>query len=216
MAQQGRIVERRKGQVFVVEGAPPETVYLLAQGDVRTFFAARRGRPEVTTSLLRAPARFGDVPALLRVSHSSTVEAATDALALAFEAQAYLRALQHEPAAAFAHYASAAQDLAGSGERERAALTGGLLERTVAILIAYADPQTHTVSLSQDDLAQFTGSTRRTIARVMARLYASGGLLRRGRRYVVVDPTALGRLPRGARELSGAGERSRGRAGHNL
>lgn len=193
LAEACRIVERRPGQVFLVEGAPAETVYLLTRGQVRFFFSARRGRPEVTTRVVGAPGRFGDVAALLRTPEAVTVEATVDSVALALDANTYLRALEREPSCAFSHYAALARDLATSLEHERCALSGGLAERTIAILIAYADPLEGIVRLSQDDLAQLVGSTRRTIARLMQRMYASGGLARVGRRYVILDVAALKR-----------------------
>lgn len=184
-------LERAPGQIFVIEGAPADRVCLLVSGAARVFYPLRRERAEATVKLLVAPACFGDLACVARTSYTASVEAIAPSCALAIEARAYFAALQHDARACFRQYWDVAQRFARATQLERAALFAGVVERLVALLLAWAEYGDGEVRLSQDDLAQQVGSTRRSVVRAMELLYKSGGLERRGRRYAVVDREKL-------------------------
>ena len=191
LSQGSRVVDRSAGQVFVIEGERAGAIYLLASGAARVFYPAKKGRPEVTVKLMLAPGGFGDVACVMRTGYTATVEALMPARAIAVESRFYFAAMQREPKACFRQYWDVARRFASAVEMERAAYVTTVVERVIALLLAYAEQSGGDVKLSQDDIAQQVGSNRRSVVRVMEQLYATGGLARRGRRYEIVDRTKL-------------------------
>ncbi|MCC7110998.1 MAG: Crp/Fnr family transcriptional regulator, partial [Deltaproteobacteria bacterium] len=171
--------------------APADAIWLLVGGTARVFYPARKGQPEVTVKLLRAPGGFGDVACVARGRYTASVEALGPVTAVAVDAGRYFAALQRDARACFRQYWDVAHRFAGAVEMERAALVSSVVERVIALLLAYADDGDGVVRLSQDDLAQQVASNRRSIVRTMEQLYQTGGLVRRGRSYVVVDRDKL-------------------------
>jgi CRP-like cAMP-binding protein len=186
-----RVIERAAGQVFVVADAPAGAIYLLSSGAARAYYPARRTHPEATTRLILAPGSFNEIACATQRPNLESVEALVPSTAIAIDPRTYFLALQREPAAAFRSYFDLAQRLACASDLERSAYGNSVPERVIALLLAYARQAGGDIRLSQDDIAQQVGSTRRSVARVMERLYASGGLERRGHRYAVVDRQKL-------------------------
>jgi CRP/FNR family transcriptional regulator, cyclic AMP receptor protein len=191
LADGARSEDRAAGQMFVIEGQPADAIWLLMSGAARVFYPQKKERPEVTVRLMRAPGAFGDVACVTKSAYTASVEALEPARAIAVDARAYFAALQQDPKACFRQYWDVALRFAGAVGTERAAFSSSVVERVVALLLAYAEHGGGDVKLSQDDIAQQVGSNRRSVVRVMEQLYDSGGLERRGRRYAIVDRAKL-------------------------
>lgn len=182
-----RVVDRSAGQVFVIADAPADAIYLLCLGAARAYYPAKKAQPEATTRLILAPGSFNEVACATLRPNLESVEALVPSVAVAVDPRSYFLAVQREPTAAFRAYWDLALRLACASDLERAAYGNSVPERVIALLLAYARQANGDIRLSQDDIAQQVGSTRRSVARTMERLYASGGLERRGHRYAVVD-----------------------------
>lgn len=186
-----RVIERAAGQVFVIADAPATAIYILSSGAARAYYPARKAHPEATTRLILAPGSFNEIACASLRPNLESVEALVPSTAIVIDPRSYFSALQREPTAAFRSYFDLAQRLACASDLERAAYGNSVPERVIALLLAYARQAEGDIRLSQDDIAQQVGSTRRSVARAMERLYASGGLERRGHRYAVVDRQKL-------------------------
>ena len=190
------------GQVIVIEGQPARHVYYLVDGVVRVFFPRRKGRAALTLALRGAPGMFGDIAVLNATAYTSSVDALTPSVVLAVEHAAWRATLTAEPRVAMLHYQSLGERFLGATQNQRGAIDPRPVERVAALLLSYAQ---HTgvplpeggvlidAVVAQEDIAEQTASTRRTVVRALGALFDSGTLRRHGRKLVVTDIDALAR-----------------------
>jgi CRP/FNR family transcriptional regulator len=198
-------VEYAPGQVVVIEGQPARHVYYLTSGLVRVFFPRRKDRAALTLALRAAPGMFGDIAVLNGTPYTSSVDALGPVVVLAVDERAWRATLAAEPQVALAHYRSLAERFLGATQNQRSGIEPRPVERVAALLLSYAQHAGVVVdngilidaAIAQEDIAEQTASTRRTVVRALADLFASGTLLRRGRKFVVADVDALARVALG-------------------
>lgn len=185
-----RVEVRAPGQVYMVEGQRSSDVFLLTRGSVRLLYPRSARRPELTAKLLHAPGVFGDIASIVRTPSSANIQALTACVAVVVDAPTYFAAMQADVHVCFHQYWNVALRLAGAAAFGKASANASLMDRLVALLVAYGEDQTD-ITLSQDDIAEQIGTSRRTVVRLMETLYAGGGLRRIKRRYRIIDADKL-------------------------
>ncbi|MCC7385361.1 MAG: Crp/Fnr family transcriptional regulator [Deltaproteobacteria bacterium] len=185
-----RVEVRTPGQVFMVEGQRSSDIFLLTRGSVRLLYPRSSRRPELTAKLLHAPGVFGDIASIVRAPSSANIQALTPCVAIVVDAPTYFAAMHADVRVCFHQYWNVALRLAGAAAFGKASATASVMDRVVALLLAYGHDQAD-IELTQDDIADQVGTSRRTVVRLMESLYASGGLVRINRRYRITDVDKL-------------------------
>jgi CRP-like cAMP-binding protein len=164
-AHSGRALRVKRRQVVFHEGDPSDGVYLLIEGEVRTF--AGTDDAERTTSLLRAPALFGDRDAIAGVDAQDGASALLPSRLLVFD-RADLDALVAADAA------FVLRDLAERGARAAALASLAMLPIADRVLRIASDAA---AIPDLDYLADIAGATPKSISRAVAELRKTGHLL---------------------------------------
>lgn len=201
LAESGTIQDYGVGQVAVVAGQPAQRVLLLLEGALRLYTPPSAGRDALTVRVLLAPALLGDAEAISGALHPATAEAMLPCRVASFPAAPYLRALKSAPDACLLQFHDLAQRALKSEQLGRVSHEGSAADRIVALILVYLDQfgvptPTGTLidrHLPQEELAEQSGSRRRTVVRTLRRLYDGGFLRRSGRKLVVPDPERLRR-----------------------
>jgi CRP-like cAMP-binding protein len=201
-----REVPLRANDVILKAGDPAAAIHLLVEGAARVFYPASKDAAEITVKLFWAPAAFGDAESILRSRWAETVEALTPGRVLIAPAAQYFRLMQAEPSVCFRQYWDVARRFGVAIRSERQANLGELTDRTIAILLAYAnhfglrteDGTLIDYPLTQEDIGKQVGANRRSIVSVLSGLYRHGALSRVGRRFLVPDTAKLLALAGGA------------------
>lgn len=194
-----REVPLSPGAVVLRAGDEARSIHLLVEGACRVFYPATERSAEITVKLFGAPAAFGDAESILQARWAETVEALTSGHVLICDAGAYFGVLQRDARVCFRQYWDVSRRFGVAIQTERAANMSSLVERVVAILLAYARQfGTQTARgvliqhpLTHDDLARQSGSNKRSVVRALAVLFQSGALVRAGRSFVVPRIDAL-------------------------
>jgi CRP-like cAMP-binding protein len=186
-----------RGEKILSEGELAEHVYLLAKGSARIFHASQ-GR-EIVIKVFRAPAVFGEAESLSRVPFLENVDALSPCEVLKMPIAAVLRALHSDVSAALVMLIDVSTRLAISSLNERSIAFDPVTVRLAKYLLDFGvwtndpgAPQLR-IDLTQDDMAAALGVSRRAIASDMLAWQKEGLLERRGKHYVITNPTALGR-----------------------
>ena len=194
------------GEAILSAGGKADRIHLLVEGAARVYYPATADGAEITVKLFWAPAAFGDAESVLRLSWAETVEALTYSRVLVIEAGPYFRLMQRDPSLCFRQYWDGARRFGVAIRSERSANLVDLVDRVIALLVAYANhfgvPDGGGLlidhPLTQEAIAKQVGLKRRSVVDVLGRLYDSGVLVRVGRRYLVPDLTRLLRASRSA------------------
>lgn len=174
-------------------GEPAAAIHLLVEGATRVYYPARKDRAEITVKLFWAPAAFGDAESILRTQWAECVEALTPGRVLVTPAKKYFEIMRREPSVCFRQYWDVARRFGVAIHSERQANLAELMDRTIAILVAYAlhfgrpEPRGTLIdyALTQDDIGKQVGANRRSIVTILGSLYKEGVLERRGRKFLV-------------------------------
>jgi CRP/FNR family transcriptional regulator len=197
----GKVIHRyRKGQILHYEGNPAAGVDCIRAGRVKVYRSAPRDRQHI----LRI-AEEGDVLGLESIltgdNHASTAEMIDEGTICHLDREAFLAALESNPAALRAVTDMLAEQLLRS-EAERAELAGGSVrERMASTLLDLArryGVQTKAgvridLTLSREDLAEMIGTTPETAIRQLSEFRTEGIVATRGRSITIEDPARLGR-----------------------
>jgi len=162
----------KKGQLVFHRGDPSDSIYLLVEGEVRSFIPSSHAESREQTSLLsRGPALLGDRDILAGISARESVVCLTPARFLAWDAEHLVRGFSESEALR----GVLARDLATRYARalEQAALQQAPLPHRLAMLLwALQGMETPSIPL----LAILAGATPKSITRARAQLRESGVL----------------------------------------
>lgn len=199
LADSGSVEDFGTGQVAVVAGQPAQKVMLLLEGALRLYSPPSAGRDALTVRVLLAPALLGDAEAINGTIHPATAEAMVPCRIASFPAAPYLRALKSAPEACLRQFQDLAQRALKADQLGRVSHEGSAGDRIVALILVYLDQFGTPVPggtlidrhLPQEELAEQSGSRRRTVVRTLRKLYDGGFLRRAGRKLIVPDAEAL-------------------------
>lgn len=202
LAASAGVCEYAAGQVVVRDGEPAHHVHYLTHGLVRVYFPRTKARASLTLALIEAPGMFGDIACLNGSPYTATVEALSSCRTVALPVGVWRDVLAREPAVALLHYQRLALRFVGATQTQRRSIEPRPVERVAALLLSYAQHVGVAVEggtlidavIAQEDIAEQTASTRRTVVRALAELFDSGALRRHGRKLIVVDTQQLARV----------------------
>ena len=178
---------RGGAMVFAFSDAAPRVAVVL-QGTARAFLTAADGR-QLTVRYARRGALIGRRSDLIGAHAPLAVQAVTDCTILEFDRDLFLMTAAAEISVAtgvIVELSARMEDLyATAGD----SAFGSVRQRLVRHLLALAEQdladENHLVSVSQQQLADATGSSREAVARVLADLRAAG-LIRTGPREITL------------------------------
>ena len=122
---------------------------------------------------------FGEVGLLTNKTRSTSAVARVNSELLVFQRQAFLNILEVEPLLARRMLEITANRLRGSSERESALAFLDAQARLARLLLQLDKQELEKgyVTISQEELAQRTGLTRQTVAKILGRWRRSGWLI---------------------------------------
>jgi CRP-like cAMP-binding protein len=196
----GRSVRREvdSGAILVEGGQDSPAVYLLESGSVRLYSVSAEGI-EVTLEVLRAPAVFGAIDALLGMSDSNFAETLERASVIEIPRDVFLQAV----ASSHAICQNILRDVAAmhcvAAHKQRALALESVPARLAHVLLSYLDAYGLPVRdgikirlpINQHHLASVLGVSRRSVTRALKTWADEGTITRIGRYYVVRDTDRL-------------------------
>jgi CRP-like cAMP-binding protein len=183
---------------ILVEDQEAHFIYILLSGSARVFHASPAG-VQVVVMFCREPSLFGELEILLDVRHIENVSAVSRARVLAIPRDVFLRLLDRQPPVARALLGEVTAKLAMASHNQKALACHTVGMRLATFLVSYclfegrAAPDGVFIAavLTQDDMAEALGVTRRAVSKEVARWQKAGILARRGGHYVVRDLARL-------------------------
>ena len=195
-----------KAQSILHAGAAGDDVVLVLAGRVKLLAYGTEGREVVLA--IRGPGELiGEMAALGGQRRTATAIAVDDVEAVYLGADELRAFLLDHPDAALVLIRTLVRRLA-EADRDRIDLAtqdsvGRVAKRLLELAIDHGAPADHgtriELSLSQDELASWTGVTRETVSRALRLMRGLGWVATDHRSITVLDPAAL-------RERCGAGE----------
>lgn len=190
------------------EGDPTNHVLVLLSGWVRVYRTTQDG--QVILFALRGPGDvIGDLAALLGWPRTATVDSLQDIGFVQFRHDEFLACLHDRPGVGVALLKQMAVRLRDSEAARVDYATMDVAQRVAALLVHLADVHGTTtpagvavrMPLTQQDIANRIGGSRRAVARAIA-TFRERGLVSTGRRmFVVAEPDVLrsfsGNVPNG-------------------
>lgn len=176
----------------IVEGQASRHVFVLLSGAVRVFHLAPSGL-ELVVMFCRAPAVFGEIEAVLRMQHIEFVSTMDASDMLLVPNEVFLRCLDRHPAFGRTMVADVCSKLAMASHNQKALAFQDLAMRLATLLVSYAmfdgkqtvDGVMIQLPITQDDMAQALGVTRRGVSKVITHWIDDGLISRRQSRYVL-------------------------------
>jgi CRP-like cAMP-binding protein len=198
------------GQVLLEQGSESVNLVLLLRGSLVAESSSTDGSG-LMVALLRAPAVGGEA-ALLGVAAPSSLIALERSVVFEVPIEIVAQAIAESPAFGQNLVRDLASKLSGAIERQRSMAFQPVEARVAELLLLYLevyglpvpDGTLIRIKLSQEDLAQALGVTRRSVTRALKAWTDGGALTKRGGRFVVRDEGPL---------LSAAGAAAPARAG---
>src|SRR5690606_14925293 len=184
----------RRGMFLFVEGEPVEAFYCLLAGRVKLYTEAGDGRQQIL-GIFGAGHLLPHTAALEPGVHGATAEVVRDTVAIRYTSECFTELLNENPAmtrnwagllerrvqslqdiirnlSLYSVPQRLARVLARQAEEEGIAADGGYLFR---------------FTWTQNDLAQFVGTSRETVSRALAEMRRSGALRPGGKGMVFLD-----------------------------
>lgn len=182
------------GTTFHSPDAETELLYFIKRGRVRLYRLTATGRKIVLTDL-KAPAAFGSMALLGQGMDRDFAEAVDESLVCTVRRDELERFLRHRPEVALRMLDVMGRQLWEIERRveEMAAFTTE--QRLATILQRLADPTTGSIEgLTQQELAETSGTVRQTVARILGRWRERGLVAIRRRSVRILRPDALAAL----------------------
>ena len=188
-----RVHERtfHRGEVILLEGEAPRSVYFIVHGQVRIYRLSLEGREQVLKRLGPGEA-FNFVPVLDGGPNPSSAMAWTDVTVYAIERGHFLQMVREHPALAVAVLADFATKL-----RHMTALVEDLSLRTVGarlaklLLTQAAEKEAAPRRMTQQEMAAQLGTVREVVGRALAELEEEGLVRKERHRIVIVNRSGL-------------------------
>lgn len=181
------------GATLMHEGDPTDHVLVLLSGWVRVYTNARDG--QVILFALRGPGDvIGDIAALQGWPRSGTVDTLGETEFAQFSHDEFLACLHDRSAVAIALLRQFAGRLRDAEAARIGFVTMDVAQRVAALLVRLADTHGHDspagvvvdMPLTQQDIADNIGGSRRAVARAMS-TFRDRGMLDTGRRRFVLS-----------------------------
>ncbi len=192
LAQTCRLRHLPKGSMVFFQSDPGEALYLVLSGSIAILLSSPDGR-ELVINQVRAGDFFGELSIITRQPHSASAITREKSDLIMIPAAPFLEVLDCQPQAVRRLLESTAQRLYSSSSRESALAFLDASGRVVRILLQLDQDNAEKgyMILSQDELAQRTGLTRQTVAKILGRWRRAGWLLTGRGRIMLMNRPAL-------------------------
>ena len=190
-----RIRALEKGEILFSQTDPADTVYIVRTGCIAIFLATLEGRELVINEMHRGDC-FGELSLITDQPRSTGALARESSEVISIPRDVFLKGLEAEPELMRRVLETTALRLRVSSERESALAFLDSSARIAKVLLQLdqqADDE-GVISVTQEDLAQYVGLARQTVAQTLGE-WRRVGWVETGRvRIVVKDREALERL----------------------
>ena len=190
-----RIRALEKGEVLFSQTDPADTVYVVRSGCISIFLATLEGR-ELVINEMHTGDCFGELSLITDQPRSTGALARESSEVISIPRDVFLKGLEAEPELMRRVLETTALRLRVSSERESALAFLDSSARIAKVLLQL-DQQADNegvISITQEDLAQYVGLARQTVAQTLGR-WRRVGWVETGRvRIVVKNREALERL----------------------
>lgn len=191
----------RAGEEILARDEPADTVLFIVEGRVRVVDFSISGR-EVAYAVVGAGGHVGELGVIDGAPRSASVVALDPCRLACLPAAAFWELLETESGVARALLQRLARIIRDNDEKITELATMGAMQRVYRELLRLARPRdgdtyggTVIMDLpTQETLAGRLGTTRETVARVLAQLARAGITERHGRRLTIRRPTDLALL----------------------
>ncbi len=187
-----RVRQLPKGSVVFFQSDPSDELYLVISGSIAILLCSPDGR-ELLINEARAGDYFGELALLTRQPRSASAIAREKTELIVIPAYAFEQVLNNQPQVVRRLLGLTSRRLAASSDRESALAfldAPGRIVRNLLQLDEENDEKGY-ITLSQDELAQRTGLTRQTVAKILGRWRRAGWLLTGRGRIMLLNREAL-------------------------
>jgi CRP/FNR family transcriptional regulator/CRP/FNR family cyclic AMP-dependent transcriptional regulator len=192
LARACRVRRLPKDSVVFFQEDPGDALYLVLSGSVAILLNSQDGR-ELVINEVRAGDYFGELSLLIDQPRSASAITREKTELLAIPAEAFKQLLDQQPRVVRLLLVSTAQRLYASSARESALAFLDASGRVVRLLLQLDQENLDKgyMILSQEELAQRTGLTRQTVAKILGRWRRAGWLLTGRGRIMLLNREAL-------------------------
>lgn len=187
-----RIRQLPKGSIVFFQSDPAEALFVVNSGCIAIFLSSPDGR-ELVINEARSGDYFGELSLLTGQPRSASAVTREKSELLVVPMAAFDQLLNSQPQLVQHLLQMTALRLTVSTERERALAFLDAAGRIVRYLLQLDDENSDKgyMILSQEELAQRTGLTRQTVAKILGRWRRAGWLLTGRGRIMLLNRTAL-------------------------
>lgn len=170
LRQSGAPISLKKGRMIYLQGQPPQFLYYLLKGRVRSFLVSDDGE-ERTLAFYGTGHLFGEASFFDEQPRMSSAAAVTDCEVIAVSRQQMLHLFQQEPALALSMLKYLAQTVRLLSDQVDHITFLSAEERIIRVLLS---GETDLLDITQEELANAVGASRVTVSRCLQRLAAQG------------------------------------------
>ena len=187
-----RVKDYKKGEVVFFEADEPEYVYIVQSGSVSIMLGSFDGHEMIINEMYPGD-YFGELSVLIKDAYTTTAMAHTDCRLVLMTGHDLLDWLDKEPLLTRHLLEITALRLQKSTRRESALLFMDANARLATLLLELEERAEDRgyVTISQDELAQHTGLTRQTVAKILGKWRRAGWLLTGRGHIMLLDHNAL-------------------------
>lgn len=196
LARVSHISRLAKGQYLFFQDDPGEAAYVVHKGTIAIVFTTADGRELVINEMLVGDC-FGELALLLGEPRSAGAVAREASEVVRIPRIDFLAEVETQPKLMRQLLETVAGRLVSSGERESALAFLNAAARVARFLIHRAQQEGETsdlVTISQEELAQYIGVTRQTVAKILGQWRRSGWIITGRGKIMLVDFKELIRL----------------------
>jgi len=175
LARSAPVKKMDKGELLFYQTDPSDSVYIVRSGCISLFLATPDGRELVINEMLPGDC-FGELGLVTGLPRSTGAIARESSFMLRIPKEAFMQALETDPKLMGRVLRMTAQRLRVSSERE-SALAFLDSDARIARILLLLHRQTEgrgVVRITQEELAQFAGLIRQTVAKTLSKWRADG------------------------------------------
>jgi CRP-like cAMP-binding protein len=185
--------EMPKGSILFFQDDPADVLYVVKSGSVAIFLTSSDGR-ELVLGEMHHGDSFGELALITGLPRSATAAALVKSELIIIPGRLFLDLLERCPEMARIMLRSTIRRLYASTRREGALAFLDAPARLARILLKLelqTDAPSGYITISQQGLAQRTGLTRQTVAKILGRWRRAGWLITGRGRIVLLNQKAL-------------------------